>query len=54
MKSYRKVIEMHVRARMGFVNLTPQVRAALNESGVREGLCLSERHEHNLECVHQR
>ena len=25
---------------MGFVNLTPQVRAALKESGIREGLCL--------------
>jgi len=25
---------------MGFVNLTSQVRAALKESGIREGLCL--------------
>jgi secondary thiamine-phosphate synthase enzyme len=40
MKSYRKVIEMRVPSRMGFINLTPQVRAALNESGIREGLCL--------------
>lgn len=40
MKSYRKVIEMYVRSRMGFVNITPQVRAAVSESGIREGLCL--------------
>jgi secondary thiamine-phosphate synthase enzyme len=40
MKNYRKVIEMRVPSRMGFINLTPQVRAALNESGIREGLCL--------------
>ncbi len=31
---------MHVRGRMGFVTITPQVRAALQESGIREGLCL--------------
>ncbi len=40
MKSHRKVIEMYVRSRMGFVNITPQVRAAVSESGIREGLCL--------------
>jgi secondary thiamine-phosphate synthase enzyme len=40
MRSFRKVIPMHVRARMAFVNITPQVRAALEESGIREGLCL--------------
>ncbi len=40
MKSHRRVIEMYVRSRMGFVNITPQVRAALSESGIREGLCL--------------
>ena len=40
MKSYRKVIEMNVPSRMGFVNLTSQVRTALKESGIREGLCL--------------
>jgi thiamine phosphate synthase YjbQ (UPF0047 family) len=39
-KSYRRVIELEVPARMGFVNITPQVEAALGESGVREGLCL--------------
>lgn len=40
MKNYRKVIELTIPSRMGFVNLTPQVRAALKESGIREGLCL--------------
>jgi secondary thiamine-phosphate synthase enzyme len=40
MKNYRKILEMNVPSRMGFVNLTSQVRAALKESGIREGLCL--------------
>jgi secondary thiamine-phosphate synthase enzyme len=31
---------MNVPARIGFVNLTPRVRAALKESGILEGLCL--------------
>ena len=40
MRSFRKEISLHVKTRMAFVNITPQVRAALEESGVREGLCL--------------
>ena len=40
MKSFRKTMELHVRSRMGFVNITPEVTAALRESGIREGLCL--------------
>ena len=40
MITYRKILEISVPSRMGFVNLTPQVRAALKESGIREGLCL--------------
>ncbi len=40
MKSFRKVIELHVPSRMAFINITPQVRAALAASGIREGLCL--------------
>ena len=40
MRSFRKVIPMHVRQRMAFVNITPQVRAAIEESGICEGLCL--------------
>lgn len=40
MQSYRKVIELRVPQRMDFVNITPQVEAALAESGIHEGLCL--------------
>ena len=40
MKSYRKVLELNIPSRMAFVNITPQVRSALRESGIREGLCL--------------
>ncbi len=40
MRSYRKVIELYVPSRVGFVNITPKVRSALKESGIREGLCL--------------
>ncbi len=40
MKNYRKVLDLFVPSRMAFVNLTPQVRAALKESGIREGMCL--------------
>ncbi len=40
MKSYRKELFMHIPTRRGFVNITPQVQACLQESGIREGLCL--------------
>ncbi len=40
MKSYRKELWFNVPARRGFINITPQVEAALRESGIREGLCL--------------
>jgi len=40
MKSYRKELNIHTRTRRSFVNITPQVQAALLESGVKEGLCL--------------
>jgi len=40
MKSYRKVIEVNIPARMAFLNITDQVEAALKESGIREGLAL--------------
>jgi secondary thiamine-phosphate synthase enzyme len=39
-KSHRKVLTLNVPARIGFVNITPQVEAAVKESGVKEGLCL--------------
>ena len=40
MKSLTKYLTMHVRERMGFVNITGEVAAAVRESGVQEGLCL--------------
>ena len=40
MKSFRKVLTVNVPRRIGFLNLTPEVEAALAESGIREGLCL--------------
>jgi len=39
-RSFRKVLTLHVKKRMDFVNITPEVAAALAESGIREGLCL--------------
>jgi secondary thiamine-phosphate synthase enzyme len=40
MKSYRKELWFNVPARRGFVNITSEVRAALKESGIKEGLVL--------------
>ncbi len=40
MKSFRTVLPLDVKARMAFVNITPQVQAAVAKSGIREGLCL--------------
>ena len=40
MKSYRKELWLNIPGRRGFINITPQVEAALRESGIREGLCL--------------
>jgi secondary thiamine-phosphate synthase enzyme len=40
MKSYRKELWFDVPARLGWINITPQVRACVEESGVREGLVL--------------
>lgn len=40
MKSYRKELWFNLPAPRGFVNITPQVEAALRDSGIREGLCL--------------
>lgn len=40
MKSYRKELWFEVPSRRGFVHITPDVEAALAESGIREGLCL--------------
>jgi secondary thiamine-phosphate synthase enzyme len=40
MTSLTKYLTMHVRERMGFVNITGEVAAAVRDSGVQEGLCL--------------
>ncbi|MBQ9106766.1 MAG: YjbQ family protein [Clostridia bacterium] len=40
MKSYRKELFFNVPARRGLVNITRDVQAAINESGVKEGLVL--------------
>ena len=40
MKTYRKELWFEIPRRRAFVNLTPQVQACLDESGIREGLLL--------------
>ena len=40
MKSLTKKLVLNITERMEFVNITPQVEEAVQESGVREGLCL--------------
>ncbi len=40
MKSFRKVLTLNIQKRRQMINITPQVDAALKESGIREGLCL--------------
>ena len=40
MKNFRKEIWLNVPTRRAFINITPQVEACIDESGIREGLCL--------------
>ncbi|MFZ1056830.1 MAG: secondary thiamine-phosphate synthase enzyme YjbQ [Opitutaceae bacterium] len=40
MKSHRKELWFDVPQRRQLLNITPQVEEALQESGIREGLCL--------------
>jgi secondary thiamine-phosphate synthase enzyme len=40
LRSLTRYLTMNVRARMDFVNITHEVVQAVEESGVREGLCL--------------
>ena len=40
MRHFRKTLTFEIPARMEFVNITPEVEAALRESGIAEGLCL--------------
>jgi secondary thiamine-phosphate synthase enzyme len=39
-KAHRQELWFETPARTAFVNITPQVEAALRDSGVKEGLCL--------------
>ncbi len=40
MKSFRKELWFNVQGRRGYINITPQIDRCLQESGVKEGLCL--------------
>ena len=40
MKSYKKELMFNVPGRIGFVNITANVEMALEESSIKEGLCL--------------
>jgi len=40
MKSFRKELHFHTDKRRDYLNITPQVRSAVRESGIGEGLCL--------------
>lgn len=40
MKSYRQELWFEAPRRRAFINITPQVEAAVAASGIREGLCL--------------
>ena len=40
MKSHRHELWFELPARRGFVNITPEVARVVQQSGVREGLCL--------------
>jgi secondary thiamine-phosphate synthase enzyme len=40
MKSYRKELWIDSPDRLAFINITPEVRSCLKESGLSEGLCL--------------
>jgi len=40
MKSYKKELWFNVPERIAFINITNQVEDALDESGIKEGLCL--------------
>jgi secondary thiamine-phosphate synthase enzyme len=40
MKTYRKELWFNAPARLAFINITPQVRQALKDSAISEGLCL--------------
>ncbi|NIQ98219.1 MAG: YjbQ family protein [Desulfuromonadales bacterium] len=40
MKSYRKELWFDIPTRRAFINITPDVQACLDDSGIHEGFCL--------------
>jgi len=40
MKSFRKELWFETKTRRAFINITPQVEQAIDESGIKEGLAL--------------
>ncbi len=40
MKSYREEIWFNTKERRDYINITGQVQAAIDQSGIKEGLCL--------------
>lgn len=40
MKSYKKELWFDIPTRRAFINITKEVKKCLNESGIKEGLCL--------------
>lgn len=40
MKHYRKELHFRTDKRRDFLNITPEIRLAIKESGVQQGLCL--------------
>ncbi|HUS25167.1 MAG TPA: secondary thiamine-phosphate synthase enzyme YjbQ [Candidatus Binatia bacterium] len=40
MKHHRAELWFETATRIAFINITPQVEAAIRDSGIREGLCL--------------
>ncbi len=40
MKSYREELWFNTKTRRDYINITDQVQAAIDKSGIREGLCL--------------
>ena len=40
MKSYRKELWFNLTQRREFINITPSIDDCINESGIKEGLCL--------------
>ena len=40
MESYRKELLFNTEKRRDYINITPEVQEAIDESGIKEGLCL--------------